>query len=255
VSPDGRFVVEIRTARRLLLTDLQRDATTDLSDQNITAVAFAPEEPWFAAAGSDGRVTVWDSLTGKLQRTLDTRSHALRSIAVAPDGRSLAVGGVDGVVAMYEMATGRETHALPRSTTAVNCVRYSPNGRWLAVATGNWMSAGRGHATVYDAESGATEAQLSCDSAPGAVAFASDEELIVGQFEGQARLWNLATRQVVAESQADKAVIATAMFSPDNPALREITFAPVPAIRAENETTAFGLFQNLLNPQPPRGPR
>jgi WD40 repeat protein len=197
-------------------------------------------------------VTLWDSLTGKLQRTLDTRRQGLRSIAISPDGRSLAVGGVDGVVAMYDVSSGRETNSLPRSTTAINCVRYSPNGRLLAVAMGDWMSAGRGWVIVYEAESGFVEATLPCDTAPGAVAFASDEEVIVGQFGGQARLWNLATRQVVAESQADKAVIATAMFSPDNPALREITFAPVQVIR-DTEAGAFGLFQTLLNPQPPRG--
>lgn len=249
VSPDGRFVVEVRTVRRLLLTDLQRNLTTDLSGENLTSVAFAPDEPWFAAAGSDGRITIWDSITGKLQRTVDTRPQALRSIAIAPDGRSLAVGGVDGIVAVYDVSTGRETLVLPRAMTAVNCVRYSPNGRLLAVATGDWMSAGRGRVAVYDAETGQSQATLTCNSAPGAVAFASDEELIVGEFEGKARLWNLATRQVVAESQADKAVVATAAFSADNPALREITFAPVEAARAEDDATAFGLLRTLLDSQ------
>jgi bla regulator protein BlaR1 len=248
VSPDGRFVVQITTARRVRLTDLPRNVSVDLSNQNITAVAFAPDEPWFATAGSDGRVAIWDSHTGRALRVLDDLLVGLRSLAIAPDGRSLAVGGVDGSVVLYDLPTGRHTLSLPRATAAVNCVRYSPNGRQLAVAAGDWVSGSRGRVSVYGLDNGRVQAFLACATTPGAIAFASDEELIVGLFDGHVQLWNLATRQVVADSWTDKAVVATAAFSPDNPALREITFAPVETTAGENSPLDF--LRSLLASPP-----
>ncbi|MDZ4688957.1 MAG: M56 family metallopeptidase [Planctomycetaceae bacterium] len=246
VSPDGRFVVRTTTARRVTLSDLQQNSTTDLSDQNITAVAFAPDAPWFAAAGSDGRIAVWNSITGKLQRVLNRHPNSLRTIAIAPDAQTLAVGGVDGSVLVYNLQTDQLALDATRSATAVNCVRFSPNGRQLAIAQGGWMSGQRGRVMVCDTADGQILATLNCEAAPGAVAFASDEELIVGLFAGHAQLWNLATRRVVAESWTDKAVIATAAFSPDNPVLREIAFSSVESTPSES-STPLSLLRSFLN--------
>lgn len=244
VSPDGRYVLQITMARRVRLTDLQRNSSIDLPDPNITAVAFAPDEPWFATAGRDGRIATWDSQSGRKLRELDTLTVGLRSLAIAPDGLALAVGGVDGSVASYDLATGELMQSLPRANAAVNCLRYSPNGRSLAVAVGDWMSGSRGRVNLYEARNGRMQASLACPATPGALAFASDEELIVGLFDGHVQLWNLTTRQAVAESWTDKNVVATAAFSPDNPALREITFAPVEA--PSEDSSPLDFFRTLL---------
>ncbi|HUQ68540.1 MAG TPA: M56 family metallopeptidase [Planctomycetaceae bacterium] len=248
VSPDGRFMVRTTTARRVLLTDFQQNTSTDLSDQNITAVAFAPDAPWFAAAGSDGRIAIWNSITGKLQRVLDRHPNSLRTVAIAPDARTLAVGGVDGSVLVYDLQSDQLILDATRSAAAVNCIRFSPNGRQFAVAQGDWMSGQRGRVVVCDVTGGQILATLNCDAAPGALAFASDEELIIGLFEGHAQLWNLATRRVVAESWTDKGVIATAAFSPDNPVLREIAFSSVDPAQSERNTP-LSLLRGFLNSQ------
>ena len=234
-SSDGHFVVRATTARRIVLTDLSSNAETDLSEERMTAVAFAPDGNWFAAAGQDGRVTIWDSARGELLRTVATHSDVLRSVAVSPRGDTIAAGGRDGSVLLINHVTGESLADLPSYSSAVNCVRFSSDGRQLAVAVGDWMSNARGEVVLLNAITGQTEASLPCATSPGALSFASNDELIVGLWDGRTQLWNLVNRQVVGSAMADKNVVSAAAFSPDNPALREAIFVAEPTT-VENES-------------------
>ena len=249
-SPDGRFVVRATTARRVVLTDLTTNSETDLSNQRITAVAFAPDGEWFAAAGQDGRVTIWDSARGELLRTVATHADVLRSIAVSPGSQTIAVGSRDGTVLIIDLVTGESLANLPTYPSAVNCVRFSSDGGQLAVAVGDWMSSGRGEVALLNSTTGQTVATLACATSPGALTFASNEELIVGLWDGRAQLWNLVNRQVVGSAMADKSVVSAAAFSPDNPMLREAMFVaeePTPAEEPSPLSVLRGLFANPLS--------
>ena len=246
-SPDGRFVVRATTARRIVLTDLTTNSESDLSDQQITAVAFAPDGEWFAAAGQDGRVTIWDSARGELLRIVLSHSDVLRSVAVSPQGNVIAAGGRDGAVLVIDLVTGQPLTDFPTYASAVNCVRFSPDGRQLAVAVGDWMSNSRGEVVLLNAATGQTMATLNCATSPGALTFASNDELIVGLWNGHTQLWNLVNRQVVGSAMTDKNVVSAAAFSPDNPALRESLFiAEEPNLSEEPSPLAVlrGLFAN-----------
>ena len=76
---------------------------------------------------------------------------------------------------------------------------------------------------MLDAVTGWTIATLDCTTSPGALAFVSNDELIVGMWDGRTQLWNLLNRQVVGSAIAHKNVVAAAAFSPDTPVLREAT--------------------------------
>ncbi len=244
-SPDGRFVVRTTTARRVVLTDLMSNNETDLSKERITAVAFAPEGDWFAAADQNGRVTIWDSSRGNLLRVIRTHTDALRSLAVSPGGQTIAAAGRDGTVLLIDSITGESRADVPSYSSAVNCVRFSADGRQLAVAVGDWRSNGRGEVSLLNAVTGKSEVTLRCPTTPGALTFASNEELIVGLWDGRTQLWNLVNRQVVGTALADKSVVSAAAFSPDNPALREAIFiAEVPNHTGEPSPLSFihGLF-------------
>ena len=235
-STDGRFVVRATTARRIVLTDLNTNAETDLSDERITSVAFAPDGEWFAAAGQDGRITIWDSARGALLRTVLTHADALRSIAVSPRDQTIAAGSRDGSVLIVDLVTGESLANLPSYSSAVNCVRFSSDGRQLAAAVGDWMSNARGEVALLDASTGRTVATLACATSPGALTFASNEELIVGLWDGRTQLWNLVHRQVVGSAMADKNLVSAAAFSPDNPALREAIFVAEEPNNAEDNS-------------------
>lgn len=244
-SSDGRFVVRATTARRIVLTDLNSNTETDLSDERISAIAFAPDGTWFAAAGQDGRVTVWDSTRAALLRTLATHTDMLRSVAVSSRGDTIAAGSRDGAVLLIDLATGESLAESPKFSSAVNCVRFSPDGRQLAVAVGDWMSNARGEVSLLDTTTGQTAATLPCVASPGALTFASNEELIVGLWDGRSQLWNLVNRQVVGSANADKNVVSAAAFSPDNPALREAIFVAEEP-KTDEDNSPLAVLRNLF---------
>ncbi len=244
-SQDGRFVVRATTARRIVLTDLSTNAETDLSDQRISAVSFAPDGEWFAAAGQDGRITIWDSARGELLRTVLTHADALRSVAVSPRGQTIAAGSRDGTVLLLDLVTGESIADMPAFPSAVNCVRFSSDGRQLAVAVGDWMSNARGEVALLDVSNGQTVTTLTCATSPGALTFASNDELIVGLWDGRTQLWNLVSRQVAGSAMADKNVVSAAAFSPDNPALRGAIFVAEEPINAE-DTSPLAVLRSLF---------
>jgi WD40 repeat protein len=232
----------------LILTDRLDNHEFDLSPQRVTAIAFSPDGESFLAAGDDGRVTVWNSSNGELMQTVLAQSEGLRSIAVSPMNGSIAVGGCEGAILLLDPATGKTLTNTPRFSAPVNCVRFSPDGRQLAVAAGDWMSDSRGDVTLLNVADGKFITRLECASVPGAISFASNEELIVGQWNGHAQLWNLNSVQVVGSARTDKNLVAAAAFSPDNPALREISFEAALPANSES-TTPFSMIRELLGPR------
>lgn len=235
VSPDGRFVIRTTTARRVLLSDLMNASETDLSEERLVAIAFSPDGDWFASTSLDGAVAIWDSAGAKKLRTLLTHGEALRTVAVSPSGDAIASGSQDGTVLINDSLTGRSLIEIPSYSAAVNCVRFSPNGDQLAIAIGDWQSNHSGQVSLLDLQSGKSTTTLKCASSPGALAYASNEELIVGHWDGRTQLWNLARRKVIGTAMANKGVVAAAAFSPDNPVLREVTFGFVDQTPQVNE--------------------
>jgi WD40 repeat protein len=226
LSPDGRFLISATTGYRVTLLDLETQLQTDLSPAKITAVTFRPDAWQFVTAGADGRIVLWDSLTGKPVREIQSLNEPLRTVAVSPDGEAVAVGGRNGLLGLYEIETGSVLLNAARQPAAVNCVRFSPDGKRLAVATGGWMASEQGEVSLWNLDSGAVDGPYPFTTSPGAVAFVSNDELIIGQWNGRASLWNLSTAAPVAWANADKDTVTAAAFSSDNPLLREVEFLP-----------------------------
>jgi hypothetical protein len=102
-----------------------------------------------------------------------------------------------------------------------------------------WNVVEPGQIAILDLRSGRAECVLTCDSAPGAVNFVSNDELIVGEWNGHTSLWNLVTRHVVGSALAEKSLVNASSFSPDNPGMREVTFVATP--RAGSPSIPFSI--------------
>lgn len=247
VSSDGRFVIRIYTTRRVTLTDMQQTQVAELPAGTIGAVAFSPDGRWFVTVGQDGQVLRWDAARAEVERVLYEHDAKLNTVAVSPEGDRVVVGGRGGSVVLLD-AQGLTTPQRIASPAAVNCVRFSPNGRQLAIGCGDWMaSTTSGQVWLYDINQGKV-VQRKSSTAMGAIAFASDEELILGGWTGQVQLWNLSSNEIVAEGFVDKNAVSAAAFSPDNPALREAELAP--AVSPEAPSSTFSLLRGILEQAP-----
>ena len=73
----------------------------------VEAVSFSvPDGALVATGGTDGRVRLWDVLTGE---SIVTFRHAdpISSLSLATRGAMLAAGGSDGTVLVWDTSGGR----------------------------------------------------------------------------------------------------------------------------------------------------
>ncbi len=100
----------------------------------IIWLEFSPNGHLIAAAGLNGNVELWDSLSG--ERVARLKGHVMGVLRACffPDGQTLATGGMDGRVKLWNLATFQELLTLSVPTgTALRSLCVAPDGRTLAV--------------------------------------------------------------------------------------------------------------------------
>jgi WD40 repeat protein len=164
-SPDGRTLAVGGSPGGALFQ--LRDASTGRlvfsarGDNGLCfSVAFSPSDGKLVATASNRNLTtLWDTVTGKVVRSLPNPVIPL-SLSFSPDGRRLATGDGDGVVKLWELRTGREILTL-RGLAGDTHIAFSPDGRWLGACDlmGNvrlWDAASREEVAEREAREGAS---------------------------------------------------------------------------------------------------
>ncbi|MBA4064029.1 MAG: hypothetical protein C0501_10015 [Isosphaera sp.] len=104
----------------------------------VAAVAFSPDGK-LLAAGSYGRVTVWDLAAAKPARVLTNVLGAVNDLKFSPDGTLLAVAGgqpsARGDLRLFQVSDGKLVHSLGGHLDTVSGVAFSPDGGRLASAS------------------------------------------------------------------------------------------------------------------------
>ncbi len=142
--------------------------------------------------GSDRKVCVWESTTGRLLRRLpgDVRyTH----MALSAKGTILAVGGREGI-GIWEPATGRELHRFKGDQyDAFFGVGLSPDGKMLA-------SCDQSDIHLWNTATGAEITRLAWPtrcSGGAFLAFTPDGKTLIAEhiFDPKVRRWDVATRR------------------------------------------------------------
>jgi WD40 repeat protein len=166
----------------------------------------------FAAASADGTVTLWDSATWMLRRTLQTLRRppknpslfrvvveAVLDVAWSPDGNMLALASHYNVE-VWDTATGAALRTLRAHSAYVCAVIWSPDGKMLASAS--WDKTVK----LWDPVTQAALQTLKGHSGyVHAVAWSPDGKVLASASEDNTvRLWNLATEMAGAEVSTSK---------------------------------------------------
>jgi WD40 repeat protein/DNA-binding XRE family transcriptional regulator len=183
-SPDGRRLATIGKDGTVKVWEASTGqelfnlpGTTPLVDTyGPQRLGFSPDGALLASSDKN-LVKIWDSVSGKVLRTLSGHTAEVWAVAFSRDGKRLATGGVDSMVQVWEVATGKLLVTLSGHTDAIELLAFSPDGIRLASASDD------GTVRVWDSVAGELLREFAVP--PISVAFSPDgTRLAVSDPEG-----------------------------------------------------------------------
>jgi len=171
----------------------EKGTTQPVADAGIDVLmsaAFNPEASTLAVTSGNRTVSLLSAETGKVIRTLESRSAGFYAVAASPDGKWLASGANDRAVRVWQTATGRELARLGDATGWISSLSFSPDSHLLASGSIS------GEVKVWDLRSGREAYKLTANlGSVNTVAFSRDEKwLAAAGVQRTIQVWDLASR-------------------------------------------------------------
>lgn len=169
-----------------------------------------PGRPIVTGVGTP-KLSLWESGSGKLLRSLEGHTSSISAVAFAPDGKTLATAAYDQTVRLWDAATGKEVHNLKGHGGAALAVAFAPNGKTLASGGADQV------VLIWDAKTGKqTQALKGHGAAVTALAWApgSSTALASAAAERKVRVWSVTTGKTTKTLEALTDLVSLA-WSPD----------------------------------------
>jgi hypothetical protein len=204
---DGRGPWRVRT-RQWAGDRPGRTLTTSLY-----AVSFHPAAGWFATAGSDGMVRIWDRDTGGPAGELPRHPDWVADLAFSPDGSRLATACRRRVrlwdLQLHQPRPAAPGPELPHGGT-VRAVAFDRSGERLATACQDRT------AQIWHARDGRRQLRLPHPAPVLAVAFSPDgSRLATAAADGRVRTWDTDGGRPVLDLACHDGVALSVAYSPD----------------------------------------
>lgn len=176
----------------------------------VKAVEFAADGSFLAVGALGGAVTLYDTSSGRVLRTLEHESGVWR-LAISTDGGLLAAGCADGSVTVWSAEDGRLLHRLQGHAQRLNSVGFSPDGALL-------LSADVEQVLLWDPRSGESAAAGGIRGR-GPAAFSPTGELTaIAADTSDLNLWAVSTGELIRTLPCTRKPLRLA-FSPDGSVL------------------------------------
>lgn len=196
--------------------------TLKLPSTNDTAfdIAFSPDDTLLVIASSNGDASLWNLATGEQVRLLDGHAASVTSVVFSADGTQILTGSDDSSALLWETGTGAILGSFGGHTEGVTDVAFAPNNTMLTASAD-------GRAIHWNIATGQMQQTLmieipSGDSRPPrrvplqSIAVAPNgEHVLLGDVDGDAHLWELATGELVQFYAGHRASVLETAFTSD----------------------------------------
>ncbi len=236
-SPTGRYLITSETGRRVQLEDRVTGKRGNLSDKQLTVVAFLPDddsESWFVTGDVYGQVRLWRAEDPPVPVSFfGPQRGEILSLDVSPvasrAGRMVVSGSAKGSLYFWRLTeTGVSVaRGYDDLGARVSAARFSTDGRFVAVAIGQLLS-GSSEVRLYDAATQDLLWQSRVDRRVAALQFTDAGRLQMFGWDGQMEEWDLDRREAVAWGSVDSEAVQSASFSPNSSALAAVVIQPEP---------------------------
>jgi WD40 repeat protein len=189
---------------------------------HVNRLVYTPDGRKLATASDDQTVRLWDISTRRGRAVLRGHSSKVVSLAITPDGAMLASGSGDrekpeqpGELKLWDIASGTSVADLRGHAGPISCLGFSPDGQMLASGSAD------GLVKLWDVVKRSQLATLDFGDrcwVSGAV-FTPDGKTLVTARLATVRLWDVATKQKVADLKGHSDRINNLAISPDGKTL------------------------------------
>jgi RNA polymerase sigma factor (sigma-70 family) len=183
-SPDGKVLASAGTeAMGICMWELPsgKPLARNLAPQLCRCVAYAPDGK-ILAVGTENKVTLMDSQTGRDVRDLKGKGGLYEGLAFSPDGKMLAAYNRE-TVSIWEMAEGKEVQSID-SSRGWSALAFSTDGKILAAANSSTIP-GSGGINLWDIAGGRSLQRMERghDAATVFLAFVLDGKTLVAAYD------------------------------------------------------------------------
>lgn len=98
----------------------------------IYAMYWSPSQPYIVSAGQDGKLIIWNGISGNKMLAIPLRSPWVMTCAFSQSGKMIASGGLDNRVSVWDVQSKDSSSLLSSKITAemmghsgyISCVRF-----------------------------------------------------------------------------------------------------------------------------------
>ncbi len=175
----------------------------------LRSVAISPSGKIIAAGLYDGKVQIFDAVTGKEIRTLVGHRQQINTIAFSPDEQLLVSGSFDQTIRLWEVSTGNEIRVLKQSGTTPNSATFTSDGNAVVAVCNRELK-------VWETVTGREIATRSIGAGRPVLAISPDGKILAtADVQPVIRLWDTQTWQEKEAIKGHGNVIRSLAFRPD----------------------------------------
>ena len=217
INPSGEWLAfGARKLGQLLVWEWQSESYV-LKQQghyfDMNALAYAPDGQNVATGGDDGKVKVWNTISGFCFVTFSEHSAVVSAVEFAKQGQVLFSASLDGTVRAFDLIRYRNFRTFTSPTPVqFSCLAVDPSGEVVAAGSSDSFEV-----FLWSVQTGKLLDVLAGHEGPvSSLAFSPTGNLLAsGSWDKTVRMWNVFARSHAVEPYPLSADVLALAFRPD----------------------------------------